>query len=119
MHFESGERLHTADALILGGSLSTALLSLGLLSAADAVDSSRIGASARRLPAAMLVFGVALSPISAHAVITILAIIAAAEGTYDVWASPIAPNPARADQWRLRLASTRVDDGVRGEDPRG
>jgi low temperature requirement protein LtrA len=87
VHFESGEQLHAADALILGGSLCTALLSLGLISAADAVDSSRIGAFARRLPAAVLVFVVALLPISAHAVITILAVITAAEATYDVWAS--------------------------------
>jgi low temperature requirement protein LtrA len=87
VHVESGEHLHTADALILGGSLCAALLSLGLLSAVDAVDSSRVGAFARRLPAAVLVFVVALLPISAQAVITILAVIAAAEATYDVWVS--------------------------------
>jgi len=87
VHFESGERLHTADALVLGGSLSVALLSLGLLSAADADDHSRLRAFARRLPAAVLVFVVAQLPISAHAVITVLAVIAAAEAVYDVWAS--------------------------------
>jgi low temperature requirement protein LtrA len=87
VHFESGEHLHTADALVLGGSLCAALLSLGLLSAADAVGSSRVGAFVHRLPAAVLVFVVALLPISAHAVLTILAVITAAEATYDVWVS--------------------------------
>ena len=91
IHFESGEHLHTADALVLGGSLCAALLSLGLLSAADAVDSSRVGAFVQRLPAAVLVFVVALLPISAHAVLTILAVITAAEATYDVWVSRANP----------------------------
>jgi hypothetical protein len=46
----------------------------------------------------VLVFVVALLPISAHAVLTILAVIAAAEATYDVWASRTkAPVPASTE----------------------
>jgi hypothetical protein len=79
-----------------------ALLSLGLLSAADAVDSSRVGAFARRLPAAMLVFVVAQLPISAHVVLTILAVIAAAQATYDVWASRVTAPVAAETESPLR-----------------
>jgi low temperature requirement protein LtrA len=87
VHFARGEELHTAEALVLGGSLCLALLSLGLIGAADKVYGSWVRAFMQRLPAAVLVFVVALLPISAQAVLTILAIITAAQATYDVWAS--------------------------------
>jgi low temperature requirement protein LtrA len=87
VHFAGGQQLHTDDAIILGGSLCLALLSLGLLGAADADDHARVGAFMRRLPAAALVFGVALLPISAQAVLTILALVTAAQATFEVRAS--------------------------------
>jgi low temperature requirement protein LtrA len=87
VHFESGESLPTAEALVLGGSLCVALLSLGLIGAADEVDGSWVRAFLQRVPAATLVFVVALLPISAQAILTVLAIITAAQAAYDVWAS--------------------------------
>jgi hypothetical protein len=52
----------------------------------------------RRLPAAVLVFVIALLPISAQVVLTILAVITAAEATYDVWVSRAnAPLPAEVE----------------------
>ena len=51
IHFESGEHLHTADALVLGGSLCAALLSLGLLSAAEATYDVWVSRANAPLPA--------------------------------------------------------------------
>ena len=81
---EFGERLETADAVILAGSLAVALLSLGILLAAEATPTIRIRTFVVRLPAVLLVLLVGLLPIAAQAVLVGLAVIAALQATVDV-----------------------------------
>jgi low temperature requirement protein LtrA len=84
---EFGERLETSDALMLAGSLAIALLSLGVLLAAETSTDLRVRAFLERLPAVLLVLFIGLLPISAQAVLTTLAVIAALQATADVRAS--------------------------------
>ncbi len=89
VHFERGESLHMAEALILGGSLCVSLLALGLIAAADEVDGSSVAVFMRRVPAAVLVLVIALLPISAQAVIIGLAVVTAIQAAIDVRASQL------------------------------
>jgi low temperature requirement protein LtrA len=84
---EFGERLETSDALMLAGSLAIALLSLGVLLAAETSTDLRVRTFLERLPAVLLVLFIGLLPISAQAVLTTLAVIAALQATADVRAS--------------------------------
>jgi low temperature requirement protein LtrA len=84
---EFGERLETAEAVILGGSLAVALASLGILLAAEATSAIRVRTFVVRLPAVLLVLFVGLLPISAQAVLVGLAVIVALQATVDVRAA--------------------------------
>ena len=84
---EFGDRLETSDALMLAGSLAIALLSLGVLHAAEAPTDLRIRTFLEKLPAVLLVLFIGLLPIAAQAVLSALAVIAALQATVDVRAS--------------------------------
>jgi len=95
VHYERGEALHTAEALVLGGSLCVALLALGLIAAADEVAGSSIAAFMRRVPAAAVAIVIALLPISAQLVLIGLAITTAIQAAVVVRSSrPIAATAA-------------------------
>jgi low temperature requirement protein LtrA len=84
---EFGEQLATADAMILGGSLAVALISLGILLTAEADSADWVRTFLERLPAVLLALLVGLLPIAAQAVLVGLAVIAAVQAIVDVHAS--------------------------------
>ncbi len=80
----SGHELETSHAVLLFGSLATALLSLGLLMVLENPDKPWTPVLLGRFPAIIAVVAIGLLPISAQAVLTGLALVTAAQAIADV-----------------------------------